>query len=51
MAILKVFENKYYKLAFDCGLVLAAIEDGKPLFIGTEEQMKNFWNVLKINNL
>ena len=51
MSILKVFGNKYYKLAFVCGLVLAAIEEGRPQFIGTKEQMNNYWNALKINNL
>ena len=51
MSILKVLGNKYYKLAFECGLMLTAIEEGRPQFIGTEEQMNNYWNALKINNL
>ena len=51
MSILKVIENKYYKLAFECGLVIASIEEGRPQFIGTEDQMNNYWNALKINNL
>jgi hypothetical protein len=51
MSILKLLNNKYYKLAYECGLALSGTEEGRPLFIGTTEQMNKYWRALENNNL
>ena len=51
MNILKVLENKYYKLAFECGLQLCKIKDGRPVWIGDSVSFSNYWHALEQNNL
>lgn len=46
MNILKIFENRYYKLAYQCGLSLGGIENGKPQWLGTQEQLDKYFSLI-----
>lgn len=51
MNILKLLDNVYYKLAYQCGLVLSGVEDGYPLWLGTQEQFSSYYKQLDLRNL
>jgi len=50
MNILKPKPAIDYKLAFRNGLAISGIENGSPLWLGTNQQMNNYWEDLERYN-
>lgn len=51
MNILRVQDNKLYKLAWEHNLQLCGVEDGNPQWIGNSFQLDLVWEALQRNNL
>lgn len=50
MNILNPIPAVDYKLAFSNGLILSGAEEGRPLWLGTNQQMNNYWDDLERYN-